>query len=93
MKPELINLLHRLQSHPDIEGFQNLIITPNGVCSAVHRHGALRFPDLDALEAFAYAPVDTGGTHSTASHELQPGNARSSDPVTMGLLQTPANPS
>lgn len=54
MKPELINLLHRLQSHPGVEHFQNLIVYPNGSASAVFRHGAMRFGSLDELEAFAY---------------------------------------
>lgn len=54
MKAEMRNLLDRLKDHPNLEQFQNLIVFPSGQVSAVYRNGSLAFPDLDAVEQFAY---------------------------------------
>lgn len=74
MKPELINLLHRLKSHPEMEGFQNLIIYPNGTSSAIYRFGSKPFRSLDALEQFAYAEERGSATRSNPdqSHPSDP---------------------
>lgn len=55
------NLLDRLKEHPNLDQFQNLIVFPSGQVSAVYRNGSLSFPDLDAVEKFAY-PDEDGGT-------------------------------
>lgn len=55
MKAELLHLLAKLKAeYPD---FQSLVITPNGVASAVRQHGCERFETLNALEAYAWPPA------------------------------------